>query len=182
MVGVADDYDAPGLSVTGEGTLLLVGDDVLAGATAGLGGSSLLSAVGGSDRFPSIPERPAERVAALAAVAGDDATGAVHDVSHGGLAVTLAEMVTAEAGVSVTLPDCEESSLAALFHEGPGRAVVETTDPTAVRAAFDGVAPVHEIGQATGDGRLTIETEDTTLSSDAADIADRRATLSDALE
>ncbi len=34
-------------------------------------------------------------------------------------------------------------------NERPGRVVFETTDPAAVREAFDGVAPVTELGEAT---------------------------------
>jgi len=69
----------------------------------------------------------ADLVASLAAVARHEATLATHDVSDGGLAVALAELVTKAAGADVALPD-----RIAAFDETPGRLVVQTTDPEAV--------------------------------------------------
>ncbi|MFB6125318.1 MAG: phosphoribosylformylglycinamidine synthase subunit PurL [Halanaeroarchaeum sp.] len=172
MIGTKDGYDAPPLSLSGEGTLLLVG-----GHADAVGGSEYLAQMGGTDRFPALPEDPQAVVEALADVANDEATVAVHDVSDGGLAVTLAEMVTAEAGASVTVPDH-----IALFSEAPGRAVVETTDPGAVREAFDGVAPVVDLGDATTEGRLAMDVDGEALTYDAADIAALRSTLEAALD
>jgi phosphoribosylformylglycinamidine synthase len=172
MAGTAPDYDAPGTAVSGTGDLLLVG------ASSGrLGGSTYLATREGSDRFPDLPEDPRAVVEALAAVARQDATGAVHDVSRGGLAVALAEMVTDDAGVRVALDDATD-----LFEETPGRAVVETTDPDAVRAAFEGVAPVRDVGTATGDGRLDLTVGDRSLSYEAADIADLRDVIARELD
>jgi phosphoribosylformylglycinamidine synthase len=147
MVGVSESYDAPPATVAGEGTLLVVGH-----ASGRLGGSELLARTGGSDRFPALPEEPAAVVDGLADVAAREGTLAVHDVSHGGLAVVLAEMVGRDAGVSASVDSTTD-----LFDETPGRAVVETTDPAAVRERFDGVAPVAEIGEATTDGTLTLD-------------------------
>ncbi|MFC4544650.1 phosphoribosylformylglycinamidine synthase subunit PurL [Halosolutus amylolyticus] len=176
MVGTKDGYDAPPLSVAPEGTLLLVGDLGLASEPQ-LGGSEYLARFDGSDRFPALPEEPAAVVETLASVANDDATLAVHDVSHGGLAVALAEMVTGDAGLEVSIPGAGDDPAGALFHEQPGRALVQTRSPDAVREAFDGVAPVHELGSATADGRLSIAVGDRTIATDAAAIADRRATI-----
>jgi phosphoribosylformylglycinamidine synthase len=153
MVGTKPGFDAPPTGVTGEGTLLVVG-----AAGDALGGSEYLAQVGGSDRFPAITSDPAATVEALAAVAEADSTRAVHDVAHGGLAVTLAEMVTPDAGVDVAVPD-ERT----LFDETPGRAVVETTDPGLVRGHFDGVAPVTDLGATTPDGVLSLSVGDRTL-------------------
>jgi phosphoribosylformylglycinamidine synthase len=179
VIGTKAGYDAPPTALSGEGTLLVVGDRVLAGGDAGLGGSELLARVGGSDGFPALPEDGPGIVEALASVADDEATLAVHDVSHGGLAVTLAEMV-AEAGASVTL-EADAEPLEALFHEQPGRAVVETTDPEAVREAFDGVAPVAEVGEADDSGALDLSVGGETLRYDEREIADLRAVLERAL-
>jgi phosphoribosylformylglycinamidine (FGAM) synthase-like enzyme len=187
MLGTKAGYDAPPAAVSGEGELLLVGgveegalpDDAPDDASPhALGGSVYLSQVGGTDRFPVLPDDPAPFVETLAGVADAEATLATHDVSHGGLAVTLAEMV-GEAGASVSLPDER-----ALFSEAPGRAVVETTDPEAVRAAFAGVAPVRSLGTTDDSGTLTMSVDDpaTELTLDAAEIADLRATLTDALD
>jgi len=151
MVGTREGVDAPPATVSGEGTILLVGDP--GGA---LGGSEYLQQAGGSDRFPSLPAAPAERVRGLADVASDEATLATHDVSNGGLAVALAEMLTDDAGATIDLSG-EGPPARRLFCERPGRAVVETTDPDRVRERFEGIAPVSEIGSPSDDGRLGID-------------------------
>ncbi|NUC72368.1 phosphoribosylformylglycinamidine synthase subunit PurL [Haloterrigena sp. SYSU A558-1] len=188
MVGTKDGYDAPPLSVTADAddgaTLLLVGDLGLEGE-ARLGGSEYLAQFDGSDRFPALPDDPAALIETLADVADDDATRAVHDVSHGGLAVALAEMVSDGAGLEVSLPvpeSADETAAAALFHEQPGRALIQTTSPDAVREAFDGVAPVVELGSATDDGRLEVTVGDRTIATDAAAIRERRETIERELE
>jgi len=162
MVGVREGYDAPPLTVAGEGTLLEVG-----ARSGALGGSTYLDEIGGTDRFPNLPADPASAVDAVRAVANLDSTLATHDVSHGGLAVTLAEMV-GSAGVSATVEDA-----AALFDETPGRIVVETTDPGAVRTAA-GDVPVRELGAATASDELVLSVGDERLTRDAAAIRDLR--------
>ncbi|WP_408958721.1 phosphoribosylformylglycinamidine synthase subunit PurL [Natrinema sp. 74] len=180
MVGAKEGYDAPPLSVEPEGDLVLVGDLGLEAGDARLGGSEYLAQFDGSDRFPELPDDPAALIEALATVADDDTTLAVHDISHGGLAVSLAEMVTDEAGLAVSIPDDDPAG--ALFHEQPGRALIQTESVAAVREAFDGVAPVVELGAATDDGRLTIELGGRTIEINAAAIRDRRATIERDLE
>ncbi|WP_435360487.1 phosphoribosylformylglycinamidine synthase subunit PurL [Haloarchaeobius sp. DFWS5] len=176
MVGTREGYDAPPAAAASEGTLLLVGDLPFAGeAETHLGGSELLARLGGSDRFPELPEDAAGFVAALADVADDESTLATHDVSHGGLAVALAEMVTEDAGLSVDLGDADP--VGTLFHEQPGRAVVQTTDPDAVREAFDGVAPVAEIGEGTKSGSLDLSVGETDFDAEAEIVADWRSVI-----
>ncbi|MDZ7701975.1 MAG: phosphoribosylformylglycinamidine synthase subunit PurL [Halobacteriales archaeon] len=171
MVGARKGYEAPPTTLAGEGELVLVG-----GAGRGrLGGSEYLAQFGGSDRFPALPDEPRAVIEALADVT-DDAL-AVHDVSGGGLAVTLAELVTADAGASVRVEDPTE-----LFVEAPGRAVVETDEPDDLEARFDGVAPVRRLGSATADGDLQIEAGDERLRYDAAALAERRRVLDRGLE
>ncbi|MEF8887887.1 MAG: AIR synthase-related protein, partial [Haloarculaceae archaeon] len=181
MVGTKDGYDAPPLSLAGEGELLVVGDRALDGPSASadprLGGSEYLTQFGGSDRYPGLPERPAALVGAVTAVANRETTLATHDASHGGLAVTLAEMVHDGAGATVSLP-----SAGHLFHEQPGRVVVETTNPAGVREAFEGVAPVVDLGAADGSGALSLSVDGTELSVDAATVAEWRGTIGRALE
>ncbi len=173
LVGTKDGYDAPSLSLSGEGELVVVGDLSLAGdAETRLGGSELLAQAGGSDRFPELPEDPAALVETLAAVADYDSTLASHDVSHGGLAVALGEMVHEDVGVDVELPDT-----LALFHEQAGRAVIETTDPEAVEDAFAGIAPVTRIGAADDSGVLSVTVDGETVSATAAEIADLREVI-----
>ena len=172
MMGVADSYTAPPASVAGDGTLLLVG-----APDGRLGGSELLAQLGGSDRFPALPENAPAVVDALVDVATQEATLATHDVSHGGLAVTLAEMVSASAGV-----DAGVDSATDLFEETPGRVVVETTDPAAVEARFDGVAPVRTIGEATTDGTLRLDVGGESHAATYEEIRALRSRLTDALE
>jgi phosphoribosylformylglycinamidine synthase II len=182
LVGTKEGYDAPPAALSGDGDLLVVGDLPLSGDTeARLGGSEYLAQQGGSDRFPELPADAPAFVETLAAVADDEATLAVHDTSHGGLAVTLAEMVTAEAGATVELDgDADPAEL--LFHEQPGRVVVETTDPAAVREAFDGVAPVTAVGATDGSGALDLTVAGERLSYDSEEIAELRSIIERELE
>ncbi|WEL18123.1 Phosphoribosylformylglycinamidine synthase subunit PurL [Halorhabdus sp. SVX81] len=181
MIGTKPGFSAPLLSLSGEGTLVLVGDLAVGGdAEPRLGGSELLAEKGGSDRFPELPEDPAGFVETLADVADHEATLAVHDASHGGLAVTLAEMITDETGANVTIDAAEP--VGALCHEQPGRAVIETTDPAAIEDAFDGVASVVEIGSADESGTLDLTVGEESLSYDASGIGDLRSVLEDELD
>ncbi|MFP8954125.1 phosphoribosylformylglycinamidine synthase subunit PurL [Natrialbaceae archaeon A-arb3/5] len=183
MVGTKDGYDAPPLAADADGDseLLLVGDFGLE-SDARLGGSEYLAQFGGSDQFPALPEDPSALVEAIAAVANDQGTLAVHDVSHGGLAVSLAEMITEDAGLDVSIPDSDADPAAALFHEQPGRALIQTKSPAAVRDAFDGVAPVVSLGTATDDGTLELTVDDRTITSDHETIRSLRSTIENELE
>jgi phosphoribosylformylglycinamidine synthase len=174
MVGTKAGYDAPPAALAGEGTLLLVGDP-----EGPLGGSELLARVGGSDTFPTVGEAAATRIETLASVTNRESTLAVHDASHGGLAVTLAEMVTGEAGASVSLAG---SPLEALFSERAGRAVVETTDPDAVIEAFEGVAPVETLGETDDSGTLSLEVDGRSLAYGYEAIRDLRSVIERELE
>ena len=182
MTGTKAGYEAPPLTLDGRGELLVVGG---AGTEAAdrlaLGGSELLVLYGGADRFPALPDDPAALVDAVCDVATDEATLATHDVSHGGLAATLAEMV-GEAGAAVTVPTEDTDPANALFSEAVGRVVVETTDPAAVRQRFDGVGPVMHLGDATENGTLEIAAGDATLSSDATRIGELRSVIADELD
>ena len=184
MVGTKAGYDAPPLDLDGRGDLLVVGDRTLGETAEGtgptdprLGGSEYLARFGGSDRYPALPERPAALVETIAEVANRETTLATHDASHGGLAVTLAEMVHEGAGATVSFPSAPH-----LFHEQPGRAVVETTDPAGVREAFEDVAPVADLGRVDGSGTLSLSVGDESLSVDAATVREWRATIERALE
>jgi phosphoribosylformylglycinamidine (FGAM) synthase-like enzyme len=86
-------------------------------------------------------------------------------------------MVTPDAGVKASV-----DSEAALFTEAPGRVVVETTDTEAVQEALGDDADVTEIGNATGDGTLSLSVEGASLTYEAGTIHDLRATLEHALE
>jgi len=171
MVGSKAGYDAPPAALSGEGDLLVVGR-----AGDALGGSELLAHAGGSDAFPELPDNASEVVETIAAVANKESTLASHDVSHGGLAVTLAELITGEVGADVAV-----DSVVDLFDETPGRVVVETTDPEAVREAFDGVAPVDSLGSATDDGVLSLSVAGETVEYDSETVAELRAVIAETL-
>ena len=178
VLGTTRGYDAPPAALdadrAADSELLLVGS----GGDA-LGGSEYLAHAGGSDRFPTLPDESGGAddlgglVASLAAAARHESTLAAHDVSEGGLAVALAEIVTDDAGVDATLPD-----RVAAFDETPGRLLVQTTDPEAVAAAA-GDLPVFRLGDVTTDGTLslTVDGESVTLTAEAVrdhrDVIDR---------
>ncbi|GAB3679425.1 phosphoribosylformylglycinamidine synthase subunit PurL [Salinarchaeum chitinilyticum] len=185
IVGTRAGYDAPTIDAEPEGELLLVGDAAIDGDAADnaghdLGGSEYLAQFGGTDRFPAPPADPAPIVSRIADVARSDDALAVHDVSHGGLAVSLAEMVTDSAGLTVELPG--EDPAGELFAEGAGRVLVQTTDPDAVAARFEGVAPVERIGTGTDDGRLSIAVGEHEIDVSADEIARSRSTIDRALD
>jgi phosphoribosylformylglycinamidine synthase len=72
--------------------------------------------------------------AAIREVTGAGLAESAHDISDGGLAVTLAECSfgPGEIGVRVAL-DTDAPSELALFHEGPSRIIVSTAEPERVR-------------------------------------------------
>jgi len=80
-------------------------------------------------------------------------------VSHGGLAVALAEMVSDGTGFEGAIDGGESErgdAAALLFNEAPGRVVIETTRPERVREIAGNRTPVVEIGTTTGDGQLRL--------------------------
>ncbi|MDZ7746082.1 MAG: phosphoribosylformylglycinamidine synthase subunit PurL [Halobacteriales archaeon] len=175
VVGSKAGYDAPGTDLSGEGTLLLVGEQ-----SGTLGGSQYLASHGGTDRFPTLPENPNAVVDAIATVANHPTTTALHDVSHGGLGVALAEMVTGDAGLAVTL-DTDALPEELLFSELPGRAVVETTDPEAVRNAV-GDVPVTALGTSNDSGTLSLSVAEKTFEYPSEAIAEMRGHITRTLD
>ena len=180
VVGTKAGYDAPPLEAAPEGEVLLVGDLGMDSGSYRLGGSEYLAQSSGSDRFPALPESPGSFIEALAAVADDDATCAVHDISHGGLAVALAEMGTQDVGLEVNISS--DDPVGTLFHEQPGRALVQTTDPESVRDAFPDETPIVSLGTPTDDGTVRIEIDEHTLEIDAETVRELRSTIERELE
>jgi phosphoribosylformylglycinamidine synthase len=93
---------------------------------------------------------------AIRALIGAGIVESAHDVSDGGLAVTLAECCTAELGAKVAVKSSESPELI-LFAEDPSRIVVTVTDSKRayeIGKKFD--VPVTRLG-ATMKGRLQIE-------------------------
>jgi len=151
MLGTSPELIAPSKDVNGTGELVLLGD-----FTERLGGSTLLAAIGGEDHFPRLPSEPADRIESIAAVARLDSSVAVHDVSDGGLLVTLAEMVCDGAGIEAAVPSTQ-----ALFSEAPGRVVVETTDRSALEEIVGNSMPVRSLGSATNRSGLSVTIDET---------------------
>ncbi len=175
MLGARSGWRTPGIDAVPGTTVLLVGR-----SAPRLGGSEYLARTGGTDRFPAPPEDASARVEAIASVATQPTTEFLHDVSQGGLATTLAETVTAgTAGVDASLPG--EDPAAELFGEAPGRAVVGTTDPDAVRRAVGDDAPVTELGSTTEDATLSVRAGETTVRYDRTALTDLRDTIPDAM-
>ena len=167
LIGTKRGYDAPPAALNaeaaGDSELLLVGD-----GGGALGGSEYLAQVGGADRFPGLPDDPADLVSTLAEIGRHDATLATHDVSDGGLAVALAELITADVGVDVELPDH-----VAAFDETPGRLLVQTTQPEAVAEIAGGV-PVLRLSDLTADGTLDLTVDGDTVSVSATEVRELR--------
>jgi len=178
LLGTRPDVDAPPAELSGEGTLLVIGDRVLGGdAESRLGGSEYLAQFGGSDRFPALPTDPQTTLSAVRAAVAEPSVTAAHDAGHGGLAVAVSELVTDEAGLAVSVPD-----LGSLLHEQPGRVVVETTDPDAVRAVVPERVPVARLGESDDSGRVSFDVGDEGVAFDADYVATLRGRIGDALE
>ena len=179
--------------IEGDGSLLLIG-----GHTDALGGSTCLSQFGGTDAVPTPPPALTERLTTLAAVTQRPSTQTVASVADGGLAATLARLVAGEnerlAGASAGSSRAASARVSApglpsLFSEAVGRAVIETTDPDGVQAAFGGHTQVTELGKtaaahddndADGTGskaELAVTVGDQLLRYDAGELRRLRATL-----
>ncbi|QZA88714.1 phosphoribosylformylglycinamidine synthase subunit PurL [Salinarchaeum sp. IM2453] len=174
MTGVKYGYETPDITLDTDGEILLVGDFGIE-TTPSLGGSQYLESFGGSDQFPTLPDTPHEVVSNLAEVAEDDHTVAMHDVSHGGLAVALAEMIDSNVGAEIELSNTSIGP--ALFHEQPGRAIIQTTDPEQVQEQFDGIAPVVRIGHGTDTGTLSITIDGQTITRSAEQVTELRSAI-----
>ncbi len=101
--------------------------------------------------------------AAVREMVTSSAVESAHDLSDGGLAWALTESTFGrETGASIDL-DSDLRPELLLFHEGPSRLIVSTSDPAAVEkiAAAHGV-PALKIGQ-TSDGSLVIRNRGTVL-------------------
>jgi len=158
VVGLADDVETlVGPAFAGDGETVLV-----AGATGpGLGGSAYAGLAGGGDDDP--PTLDLHREVALQAFLRDAIAArlvsAAQDVSHGGLAVALAEMaIWGARGGRFRVP-VAGSPAVALFGESPSRAVLAAA-PGDLQALRDLAAarevPLAELG-VTGGGRLLID-------------------------
>jgi phosphoribosylformylglycinamidine synthase len=182
MLGTRPDADAVPSTITGDGYLVLVGDRAVdAPETPRLGGSEYLAQFGGSDQFPTLPASPAATLEAVRSLVDEPFVTAAHDVSHGGLAVTLSEMVTPDAGLTAGVTG-DASRAALLFHEQPGRVVIETTAPAEVAAALPDDVPATQLGRTDSSGVLGLSANGESVTYEAGEIAALRDTLERELE
>ncbi len=132
----------------------------LSGFQARLGGSALAQVYGGLGAEPADLDEPAALLGLWRVVdAWRDRVLAWHDVSDGGLVVTLAEMMFAgHCGVDVTLATDAGSPIPAIFAEEPGGVLqVAAADAAALLAdlAAAGV-PARRLGTVVTDDHLTV--------------------------
>ena len=158
MVGLVDAAATVGIAFRGEGdVIILVGEDV-----ARLDGSELLGAARGAPPRPDV-EVEAMTIAALLAATRSRLVQSAHDISAGGLGVTLAESAIAGGiGAHVEI-DGGRRADEALFGEGGGRAVL-TCRPRDARDVLDAIEAngtlAVVIGTVTGD-RLDVRVGET---------------------
>ncbi|MGH9075247.1 MAG: phosphoribosylformylglycinamidine synthase subunit PurL, partial [Acidimicrobiales bacterium] len=156
VVGIVERLDRPppGAGLVEGGRLVLLGR-----AGSGLGGSRwAVQRMGhrGGELPPldlaahaGLCRLVAALVAAELATPGPELVAGVHDVSEGGLGVTLAEMAV-RSGIGLSVAGV--AGHAGLFSEAPSRVVVCTPDPEGLRAAAGAAGvPWTELGTAGGD-------------------------------
>jgi len=165
-VGLIDDVAklcTPSLKAAGE-TLVAIGQP--ADRTDGwLGASLYLREIAGREEGAPPPldldgeRRTGDLVRGLIAEA---AVSACHDVSDGGLLVTIAEMALAARGLGayVAIPKAALAH-AWCFGEDQGRYVVATADPEHILGAASAAGvPASVVGTVTGDGNLKLAADD----------------------
>jgi phosphoribosylformylglycinamidine synthase len=128
-------------------------------------GASILAQVhgelGGAAPDLDAPALLVSLATALRTVRQRELVLAYHDISDGGLFVTLAEMAfAAHCGFEVTVPAGADGLAAGLFAEEPGVVIqVRAGDAAAVRDILAGTGPgllAHDIGAPTADLRLRV--------------------------
>ncbi len=168
IIGMLGILDAPGDAIgmcpkVGESLVLLSTHNSYS-SHVGLGASSFLSVLHGmEDGYPEAPDLEGEKnlCALLHELAKRRIISSAHDVSDGGIAVSLAEMVIASnRGMSVTL-----KSETQLFAELPGNVIVATTNVdslTEIASEFNIQSMV--IGSVEQMAKLSIEVNQSTIS------------------
>lgn len=171
MIGETPAFTVPDLSLEGSADLILLGP-----GDEGLAGSHALDHRAGEGVFFDLPGQPRRVLDAIREVAQLDETTAVHDVSHGGIGVTIAEMITSGTGAEIDI-----DSPNALFCERPGRAIVETTEPDHIEAVVDERTTVKRIGSSTTTGELSISCGDSDFTMSFESIETNRSIIAQTL-
>ncbi|MFM8793537.1 MAG: phosphoribosylformylglycinamidine synthase subunit PurL [Acidimicrobiales bacterium] len=157
LAHVPDADAVPGVGLTGEGNVL-----VLAGHTDIELRGSHLDLVLGDDLGGVVPQpdmSAPSRYAVVHTLLRGGVVRSAHDVSEGGVAVAVAEMVLASGGCGATLEAAavHPDPVAALYSESTGRIILEVGADDAARVVeILGTAAV--VGRVTGDGNLRVDT------------------------
>ncbi len=156
MVGWVDDLGRiPGSTFQQSGeAVILVGD-----TKDELGGSEYYSMLGEKEKGmpPSVPEELEITVNTVISAIESGLVTSAHDISHGGMAISLCEMVGqvgAEVDVSGILPQADDT----LFSESQARMLITTPEPQKVLDMLSGI-PCTQIGT-TGGQDLIIRVND----------------------
>lgn len=163
MLGIFDNQDdSIGMSPLVGETLILLRSKETPSSHQGLGASSYLTAVHGiEDGYPEMPDLGYEKRlhSALVSLAKAKQITAAHDVSDGGLAVTLAEMAFAgKVGIEATL-NLELPDRSLLFGEFPGWVVVSSSEPVKIlEFAADNHIQADSLGIVTSQDQFELKT------------------------
>jgi phosphoribosylformylglycinamidine synthase len=188
MLGVfsADDYSI-GMSPCAGETLVLIRNGAAISSHLGLGASSYVAAVHGiEDGYPEAPDLAGEKALCecLAGLAKARLITSAHDVSDGGLGVTIAEMAMAgEVGLEVDLTSLTfEAALtdtSLMFGEFPGWVVVSTKEPVRMMGfATDNQLKAEVIGTVTSQTDLKVRTSSHSF---GWNVAELRSVFEDAI-
>jgi phosphoribosylformylglycinamidine (FGAM) synthase-like enzyme len=173
MVGWIKDLDKiPGSTFQqADETIILIGETL-----AEMGASEYFSLLGYSESGvpPCVPENINTIVDNVISIVESGLIAAAHDVSNGGLAITLCEMVdSVGAVVDISGMDLREDEV--LFSESYGRLVISTKQPEKVLTMLSGI-PCKVIGKTKGTV-LSILSEKEKIIVSFDEIKEARATL-----
>ena len=158
MIGILDSAEnAIGMELFSNQTLLKLSTGIEISSQRGLGASSYLQVIHGiEDGYPEAPNLAAEKklCGLLYFLAKEKVITGAHDVSDGGIAVTLAEMVMA----SNVGAQAKVDSADLTFAEIPGEVVVGSDDPQKVlEIAIQFGIQVEVLGVTTDEEQLELE-------------------------
>jgi phosphoribosylformylglycinamidine synthase len=157
---------------------------LLIGTTTDEMGGSEYNRVCGIENAGAVPTVPSDYDKIVKAVADVCASGNVtsaHDVSKGGLAIALLEMIT-NVGADVDLSGIGISRTDDLFFsESPARVIVTTKNPEKVAALVKGI-PCKAIGKTTKTPDLKIKTAKETLSWTKAEMDEAASSIEKAMK
>ena len=158
MIGILDSAEnAIGMELFSNQTLLKLSTGIEISSQRGLGASSYLQVIHGiEDGYPEAPNLAAEKklCGLIYFLAKEKVITGAHDVSDGGIAVTLAEMVMA----SNVGAQAKVDSADLTFAEIPGEVVVGSDDPQKVlEIAIQFGIQVEVLGVTTDEEQLELE-------------------------